>query len=72
MPSKNDASDFEEGEAQKAEFSQTALIGAGIAFLVLGAIIHFVFDQNLIYTLIYSSGLSLAGLIVSDSSLTKV
>ncbi|MES2545106.1 MAG: peptide MFS transporter [Bacteroidota bacterium] len=72
LPSKNDASDFEEGEAQKAEFSQTALIGAGIAFLVLGAIIHFVFDQNLIYTLIYSSGLSLAGLIVSDSSLTKV
>lgn len=72
LPSKNEASDFEEGESQKAVFSTTALIGAGIAFLVLGAIIHFVFDQNLIYTLIYSSGLTLAGLIVSDSSLTKV
>jgi len=72
LPSKNEASDFEEGESQKAVFSSTALTVAGIAFLALGAIIHFVFDQNLIYTLIYSSGLTLAGLIVSDTSLTKV
>jgi POT family proton-dependent oligopeptide transporter len=72
LPSKNEASDFEEGESQKAVFSQKALTTAGIAFLALGAIIHFVFDQNLIYTLIYSSGLTLAGLIVSDTSLTKV
>ncbi len=72
LPSKNDASDYEEGEAQKAVFSQTSLIIAGIAFLGLGALIHFVFGQNLIYTLIYSSGLTLAGLIVSDTSLTKV
>lgn len=72
LPSKNEASDFEEGESQKAVFSQKALIIAGIVFLTLGTIIHFVFDQNLIYTLIYSSGLTLAGLIVSDTSLTKV
>ena len=72
LPSKNEAADFEEGESQKAVFSTNALIGAAIAFLSLGALIHFVFDQNLIYTLIYSSGLTLAGLIVSDSSLTKV
>jgi POT family proton-dependent oligopeptide transporter len=72
LPSKNDSSDFEEGESQKAVFSQMALIIAGIVFLALGGIIHFVFDQNLIYTLIYSSGLTLAGLIVSDTSLTKV
>ena len=72
LPSKNEASDFEEGESQKAEFSQKALLVAAIAFLSLGALIHFVFDQNLIYTLIYSSGLTLAGLIVSDTSLTKV
>jgi POT family proton-dependent oligopeptide transporter len=72
LPSKNEASDFEEGESQKAEFSQKALIIAGVVFLTLGTIIHFVFDQNLIYTLIYSSGLTLAGLIVSDTSLTKV
>lgn len=72
LPSKNEASDFEEGESQKAVFSSNALIGAAIAFLSLGTLIHFVFDQNLIYTLIYSSGLTLAGLIVSDTSLTKV
>lgn len=72
LPSKNVAEDFEEGEAQKANFSSKALALAGVAFLALGAIIHFVFGQNLIYTLIYSSGLSLAGLIISDKSLTKV
>lgn len=72
LPSKNEASDFEDGESQKAVFSNTALIISGIVFLCLGAVIHFVFDQNLIYTLIYSSGLTLAGLIVSDTSLTKI
>ncbi len=72
LPSLNDASQYEEGEAQKAVFSPTSLIIAGIAFLGFGALIHFVFDQNLIYTLIYSSGLTLAGLIVSDTSLTKI
>ncbi|SNR22715.1 peptide MFS transporter [Flavobacterium sp. ov086] len=72
LPSKNVADDFEEGEAQKANFSTRALIGAGIAFLVLGLFFHYVVGQNLIYTLIYSSGLALAGLIISDSSLTKV
>ena len=72
LPSKNEASDFEEGESQKAVFSSKALTVAGIAFFVLGAIIHFGFGQNLIYTLIYASGLTLAGLIISDSSLTKV
>ena len=72
LPSKNDASDFEEGEAQKAVFSQKSLLLAGLAFLSLGALIHFYFGQNYIYTLIYSSGLTLAGLIVSDTSLTKV
>ena len=72
LPSKNEASDYEEGESQKAVFSQNALIGAVIAFFGLGLIFHFVFGQNFIYSLIYASGLSLAGLIISDSSLTKV
>ncbi|WP_348824285.1 peptide MFS transporter [Flavobacterium aestuarii] len=72
LPSKNTASDFEEGEAQKANFSSKALSIAGVAFLLLGLFFHYVAGQNLIYTLIYSSGLSLAGLIISDSSLTKV
>jgi len=72
LPSKNVAEDFEEGEAQKANFSNKALIGAGIAFFVLGLFFHYIVGQNLIYTLIYSSGLALAGLIISDSSLTKI
>jgi POT family proton-dependent oligopeptide transporter len=72
LPSKNDASDFEEGEAQKANFSNKALTIAGIAFIGLGLFFHYVVGQNLIYTLIYSSGLSLAGLIISDTSLTKI
>ena len=72
LPSKSEASDFEEGESQKAVFSSKALMVAGIAFLVLGAFFHYIVGQNWIYTMIYSSGLSLAGLIVSDTSLTKV
>ncbi len=72
LPSKNDASDFEEGEAQTANFSTKALVSAGIAFIALGFFFHYVVGQNLIYTLIYSSGLALAGLIISDTSLTKI
>ncbi|KQB38483.1 Amino acid/peptide transporter [Flavobacterium aquidurense] len=72
LPSKNDASDFEEGEAQKANFSSKALTIAVLAFVALGFFFHYVVGQNLIYTLIYSSGLSLAGLIISDTSLTKI
>jgi POT family proton-dependent oligopeptide transporter len=72
LPSKNDASDFEEGESQKANFSNKALAMAGVAFIALGFFFHYVVGQNLIYTLIYSSGLALAGLIISDTSLTKV
>lgn len=72
LPSKNTSSDFEEGESQKAKFSVTAQVVALFAFLGLGCIFHFLFGQNYIYSLIYSSGLTLAGLILSDSSLTKV
>ncbi|MBF4494079.1 peptide MFS transporter [Flavobacterium sp. JLP] len=72
LPSKNIASDFEEGEAQKANFSSKALTIAGVAFIALGFFFHYVVGQNLIYTLIYSSGLALAGLIISDTSLTKI
>nr|WP_283407316.1 peptide MFS transporter [Flavobacterium hercynium] len=72
LPSKNVAADFEEGEAQKANFSTKALTVAGIAFVALGFFFHYVVGQNLIYTLIYSSGVALAGLIVSDTSLTKI
>ena len=72
LPSKKENEDFEEGESQKAVFSTKSLVISLFAFLGLGALIHFAFDQNLIYTLIYSSGITLAGLIISDTSLTKV
>ncbi len=72
LPSKNVAADFEEGESQKAVFSNTALAISGIMFFVLGAAFHFLLDQNYIYSLIYASGLTLAGLIISDTSLTKI
>ncbi len=72
LPSKNDASDYEEGEAQKASFSNKALGIASVTFIVLGLIFHYVFGQNIIYSIIYASGLTLAGLIISDGSITKV
>ena len=72
LPKHNVSDDYEEGESQKAVFSTNALIGAVVSFFVLGAIFHYVVDQNWIYTVIYSSGITLAGLIISDSSLTNV
>ncbi|MEO6189513.1 MAG: peptide MFS transporter [Saprospiraceae bacterium] len=72
LPSKNLASDFAEGEASKAEFSRKSTYIAFGVFLVLGTIFHLVFGQNYVYSLIYASGLTLAGLILSDTSLTKV
>ena len=72
LPKHNVNDDYEEGESQKAVFSKNALIGAIASFFVLGAIFHYVVDQNWIYTVIYSSGITLAGLIISDSSLTKI
>ncbi len=72
LPSKNVHTDFAEGESQKAKFSNMALAMAVLAFICLGNVFYFVVGQNIIYSIIYSSGLSLAGLILSDSSLTKV
>lgn len=71
LPSKNDAHDYEEGEAQKAVFSNKSLAAACLAFIGLGLLFYYVVGQNVIYSIIYASGLSLAGLILSDSSLTK-
>jgi proton-dependent oligopeptide transporter, POT family len=72
LPSKHESSDFEEGESQKAIFSTKALSLAGVAFISLGLLFHYAFGQNVIYSIIYASGLSLAGLIISDTSLTKI
>lgn len=72
LPSKADSSDFEEGESQKAQFTSTALAISAIAFLGMGFLFHYGLDQNWIYSLIYSSGITLAGLILSDRSLSKI
>ncbi|MEP7239029.1 MAG: peptide MFS transporter [Ferruginibacter sp.] len=72
LPSKNEAADFEEGEAQKAVFTSKALAAAVVAFIGLGLVFYYVVGQNVIYSIIYASGISLAGLILSDSSLTKI
>lgn len=77
LPSKNDASDYEEGEAQKAKFSTASLIGAVVVFLGLFFTFHFTTEgtnvvKTIIYPIIYSSGITLAGLILTDSTLTTV
>lgn len=77
LPSKNEASDYEEGEAQSAHFTTGSLIGAAVAFAGLFFIFHhFASGTNIvktvIYPIIYSSGITLAGLILSDKSLTKI
>ena len=77
LPSNNDASYFDEGEAQKANFSRKSLIIAVVAFVGLFFSIRYLmggdnFIKTIIYPIIYASGITLAGLIVSDSSLTKI
>ncbi len=77
LPSKNDAADYEEGEAQKTHFTVASLVGAVIAFVGLFCLFHYTTDgdnvvKTIIYPIIYASGLTLAGLILSDKSLTKV
>lgn len=77
VPSGNDAGDYEEGESQKAVFSMKSIITA----LAVFAVVFFIFNyftegENVvkiyIYPFIYASGVSLATLILLDSTLTKV
>ncbi len=72
LPSGHSAEDYEEGEAQSTNFSGLSLGLAVAAFIVLGLIFNVVFGQNYIYSIIYASGITLAGLILSDKSLTKI
>lgn len=77
LPKHNDSSLYEEGEAQKAEFSVTSLLVSGVAFIALFFLFRYLLDgtnpiKTIIYPIIYSLGLTLAGLIISDKSLTKV
>ena len=77
LPSKNDSSDYEEGEAQSAVFSSKALLLSVVSFVGMFLLFHYSVDgtnvvKTIIYPIIYASGITLAGLILSDSSLTKV
>lgn len=77
LPKHNDASHYEEGEAQKAIFSPMSLILAVVAFVLLFFVFRYMLAganpvKTIIYPIIYSLGLTLAGLIISDKSLTKV
>lgn len=86
LPKNNIASDFEEGESQKAEFKQKSILIALGVFAVLFFVFRYLlvgelgfssFEMSkmvkgLIYPFIYSAGIALAVLIVSDSSITKV
>lgn len=72
LPKHNTSEDFEEGEAQTAKFSGASIGIATVLFVILGSLFHFLLGQNVIYSLVYASGISLAYLIMSDSSLTKI
>jgi len=62
----------ESGEATEAKFGRPAIMGALVALVALVAVFYFLAGQNIIYSFIYGSGLTLAGLILTDKSLTKV
>lgn len=86
LPKHNTAEDFEEGEAQKAHFKKSSVYIAGGIFVAMFFVFRFLlvgefgissFDMStlvkgLIYPFIYSAGIALAVLIVSDVSITKV
>jgi POT family proton-dependent oligopeptide transporter len=77
LPKHNDASQYEEGEAQKAVFSPMSLVVAAISFIALFFLFRFLLAgtnpvKTIIYPIIYALGITLAGLIISDKSLTKV
>ncbi|UOK43514.1 MULTISPECIES: peptide MFS transporter [Flavobacterium] len=77
VPSGHDSGDYEEGESQKAHFTPMSLGIAVLAFFGLFFTFHFLTEgdnvvKTIIYPIIYASGLTLAGLILSDKTLTKV
>ncbi len=86
LPKHNTSDDFEEGEAQKAEFKNSSIylaLGVFVAmffifrYLLVGEFGITSFDmgtlvKGLIYPFIYGAGIALATLIVSDTSITKI
>ncbi len=77
LPSGHDASDYEEGESMKAEFSTKSIMITIGVFLAVFAAFYFNTDGTnvvklYIYPFIYASGVALATLILLDKTLTKV
>lgn len=68
-PQKQAAGD---GEADQAQFSKKAITLTVAALLLLIAIFNKIVGVNLLYSFIYSTGIALAGLILSDKSLNRV
>jgi POT family proton-dependent oligopeptide transporter len=56
----------------QAKFTNNSLIAGVFAFAALICLMYFAFGQNIIYSIIYSSGITLAGIILTDKSLTKI
>ncbi len=72
LPKHNTSADFEEGEAQKPHFTPMNL-GISVALLAgLFLLFNLAVGLNVIYSFIYSAGLTLAFLILTDRSLTRV
>lgn len=71
-PSTDKVAELNAEDAKEAGFTTGAKISAIIAFFILVSAFHFGLDQNWIYACIYGSGLTLAGFIISDKSLSKV
>lgn len=86
LPKNNVAADFEEGEAQKAKFTSKSLGYVGLLFVALFFVFQYMLIgkvgfgslevaqmiKGVIYPFIYAIGISLAVLIISDTSLTKI
>nr|MBK9649869.1 peptide MFS transporter [Bacteroidota bacterium] len=77
LPKHNDSSDYEVGEAQKAVFTPKALVISVLSFVALFFVFRYLLGgtnlvKTIIYPIIYASGITLAGLIISDKSLTKI
>ena len=61
-----------EGEASQATFTPKAIRLSVLFLIALICFFFFIGGQNFIYSFIYGSGITLAALILSDKSLTKV
>jgi len=60
-----------EDAIEQAKFSSASVTLWGVIAVALVCVFKMVLGQNLIYSIIYSSGIALAGLILSDKALTK-